>query len=399
MTQGTEEPGDWRGWSLLVWGAVFLALPFILWATFPNRTVAGLYRDASEAWWARQGLYTGPGGMNYLPHFAILFTPFQFVPRFAGELLWRWASVGCLLYGWWRLSCLADPQRKGLVFFGSSVIAMAACGDAFRSGQANTMFAAMVLLAASYLIQQRWWPAAVSLMLAVAIKPLGIALAALVLVGYRPMIRPLAVSFAGFVIFPFVFAPTDYVLEQFQGAWTNLVNCSLVTEHRFADVNGILRSLGWELSGTTNQVIRVAAGGTTAVIWLVLSKQPGLVPREFILLALAVSYLMLFNPMTEVNSYVILAPGFAILGMYLIGRPGGRVPGGAMLLGVLTIGIFPELMRRMVPRFGLWWDPVVTLVCLSVFLRYACGSGQKEGQPLVAKLVSDLPFTKDRIGA
>jgi len=336
--------------------------------------------------------------MNYLPHFAILFSPFQLVPRFAGELLWRWFSVGCLIYAWWKLTCLTDRNRKESIFFWSSLIAMAACGDAFRSGQANVMFAAMVLLTFCYLIERRWWPAAVAVFLGVAIKPLGVALAALIFVGYGQMIRPLSVCFACFAVFPFLFAPTGYALEQFQAAWTNLINCSLVTQHRFADINGILRSLDWELSGTTNQVIRVVAGAATAVVWVLLARLPGRVPREFILLALSSAYLMLFNPMTEVNSYIIMAPGYAIMGMYLVGRPDSRRYGIALLSGVLSIGILPELTRRMISHVGLWWDPLVTVGCLAAMIWYAYASGQRELQPKMAELVGDFQLTKDRIG-
>ena len=400
MTQVTDGSNHWRRWSVLLWGGVLFTITLILWFTYPNeRTVTGLYREASQAWWAQQGLYTGPGGMNYLPHFAILYSPFQAMPRFVEELLWRWVSVGLLIYAWWKLASLADPHRKWVIFFGSSVIAMAACGDAFRSGQANTVFAAMVLLAACYLIERRWWPAAIALILGVAVKPLGLVLAALVLLGYRPMVRPLALSFALFVIFPFCFAPPGYVIEQLQGAWTNLATCSLVTEHRFADVNGILRVLGWDLSGVGNQVVRVGFGGATALIWVALSRQTVRLLREFTLLALAVSYLMLFNPMTEVNSYVIMVPVYAILGMYLIRMQDGRLYGGIILLGVLTIGILPELARRVAPHFGLWWDPFVTLMCLSVFLGYAYGSRRKELRLRMDELVRDLRPSNDRIGA
>jgi len=400
MSQVTEESKHWLRWSALLWGGVLFTLTLILWATYPNgRTVAGLYRGASEAWWAHQGLYTGPGGMNYLPHFAILFSPFQVMPRFVGELLWRWVSVGCLMYAWWKLASLADPSRKGVIFFGSSAVAMTACGDAFRSGQANTVFAAMVLLTACYLIERRWWPAAMALMLGMAVKPLGFVLAALVFIGYRQMIRPLALLFAVFALFPFCFAPWGYVIEQFQGAWANLMTCSLVTDHRFADVNGILRFLGWDLSGVANQGVRIGFGGATALIWLVLSRQPGHMRREFTLLVLAVSYLMLFNPMTEVNSYVIMVPVYAVLGMYLMGMPDGRLYGGAILLGVLTIGVLPELMRRVAPQFGLWWDPLVTVLCLFAVLWYVYGSWRKELRPRLAELVRDFRLTNDRIGA
>ena len=159
MIQVMGESKYWRRWSALLWGGVFCTLTMILWMTYPNgRDVTGVYREASQAWWAHQGLYKG-SGFHYLPHFAILYSPFEVMPRFVEELLWRWASVGLMIFAWWKLAALTHPARKGVIFFGSSLIAMAACGDAFRSGQANTILAAIVLLTASYLIERRWWPA------------------------------------------------------------------------------------------------------------------------------------------------------------------------------------------------------------------------------------------------
>ena len=399
MIQVMGELKHWRRWSVLLWGGVFCTLTVILWVTYPNsRDVTGVYREASQAWWAHQGLYKGPG-FHYLPHFAILYSPFEMMPRFVEELLWRWACVGLMIFAWWKLASLADPSRRGVIFFGSSVIAMAACGDAFRSGQANTVLAAMGLLAASYLIEQRWWPAAILLIVGIAVKPLGLILAVLVLVGYRPMVRPIALSFAIFAMFPFFFAPSDYVIEQLQAAWTHLLTCSVVTDHRFADINGILRSLGWDLSGATNQLVRIGFGAATTLLWMVISRQRGRLPREFMLLALAVSFLMLFNPMTEVNSYVIMAPVYAILGMYLIGLQDGRPYGGAILLGVFSIGVLPELVRRVAPQFGLWWDPVATWMCVSALLWYAYGGWKTELRLGIIELARDLRLINGRIRA
>ena len=69
-----------------------------------KRTVTlGSYHKATEYWWARQNLYVGPGGMNYLPHFVVLFSPFHFLPLRVGEILWRFCAAATLAAGLWRL--------------------------------------------------------------------------------------------------------------------------------------------------------------------------------------------------------------------------------------------------------------------------------------------------------
>ena len=116
MTHVMGELKHWRHWSALLWSGVFCTLTMILWMTYPHeRDVTGVYREASQAWWAHQGLYKGPG-FDYLPHFAILYSPFQVMPRFVEELLWRWASVGLTIFAWWKLAALADPSKRGRFF-------------------------------------------------------------------------------------------------------------------------------------------------------------------------------------------------------------------------------------------------------------------------------------------
>ena len=44
--------------------------------------------------------------MNYLPHFAVLFAPFQKLPAPVGDILWRAGAAALLAFGLWRLAKL-----------------------------------------------------------------------------------------------------------------------------------------------------------------------------------------------------------------------------------------------------------------------------------------------------
>jgi hypothetical protein len=91
--------------------------------------------------------------------------------------------------------------------------------------------------------------------------------------------------------------------------------------------------------------------------------------------AFAAIYLMLFNPMTEANSYVILAPGFALASVLAWNRGLHRT---AWFWGfaVLSMGLLPNIVR---PWFGnhfaLVWHPIMALLLLgwlmAVVLRTA----------------------------
>src|SRR5207244_3147947 len=86
-----------------------------------------------------------------------------------------------------------------------------------------------------------WRISAAVMALALAVKPLGLVLLMLAPVVYAPLRWRLAVAMAGFVLFPFLFAPPGYVVEQHRSFSANIKACAEVTEHRFADINGILR--------------------------------------------------------------------------------------------------------------------------------------------------------------
>jgi uncharacterized protein YfiM (DUF2279 family) len=74
---------------------------------------------------------------------------------------------------------------------------------------------------------------------------------------------------------------------------------------------------------------------------------------------LAVIYLMLFNPMTEKNSYAILAPAFAVAAVGALADRRTRSFGRLLVFAVVSIGVFPELFWRLDKGFGLWWDPLI----------------------------------------
>src|SRR5438132_639877 len=125
-----------------------------------KRTLTPLYHDAAANWWAGQNLYSGPQGMNYLPHFAVLFSPFHVLPLRVADVLWRFCAAEMLASGLWllmRALCRVEPERP---FFWATLVAMPLCMNALRNGQANAAFAGLTLLAIAAVLNQRWWWAA-----------------------------------------------------------------------------------------------------------------------------------------------------------------------------------------------------------------------------------------------
>ncbi len=371
--------------ALALWILPILVVTVMVAMNPQKRTVTPLYHEASANWWQGKALYVGPSGMNYLPHFALAFAPFQVLPSPVGDVVWRIVSGGLLALGFWRLARQLNPAKADKFFLLSTAIGLLLCLDALRSGQANLMFGALTVNAVVLLIQQRWWFATLVMFIALAVKPLGLVLLMLAPAVYRTMIWRVAGGFVAFVAFPFLFANPQYVIGQHQAMIDNLRACAVVTDHRFADINGILRSLGTPLPDRVSQLLRVFAGGATLALWWFGARRTAEPLRGLFLLALTTGYLMLFNPMNEVNSYVIFAPALATFAAYCLSAESSRAAGWAMVFMAVTMGVLPELLRKLCGNsFALWWHPTMTLafLVLIVWRVFRQPSTESSFQPL-----------------
>ena len=349
--------------------------------------------------------------MNYLPHFAVLFSPFHALPLWLGEVLWRLLAAGTLAGGLWlmlRALFRAAPERP---FLWTTLTAMPLCMSALRNGNANALFGGVILLAvvaifkacraeaslpadgssrpptlrvgaaASALLRGGWWWLAAGLMaLLTAIKPLGIVLIMLAPLFYAPLRGRLLVALLGLALFPFLFGRPDYVLSQYRDAWTNLQACAVVTDHRFADINGIFRTFGAPLGPDVSKLVRLLAGVVTAGLWWLgarrLCTQSANLPALW-LYALATAYLMVFNPMNEANSFVILAPALGVWAVWFLFVPEARAARwrGWVLFGMaLSMGLLPNLVRPLFGNyFALFWHPFITLVFVVLLAQFILG--------------------------
>jgi hypothetical protein len=333
-----------------------------------HRSVTMSYHGATANWWAGKDIYVGPAGMNYLPHFAILYSPFHFLPLPVGEVLWRCCAAAALGGGLWYLVRAVFRSHRERPFLIATLVAMPLCMLSLRNGNANAQFGGVVLWSVIALLNERWWAAAGLMVLATAVKPLGIVLILLAPLCYGPLRGRLPVALLGLALFPFLFGSPAYVWSQHREAWSNLQQCAVVTENRFADINGLLRTFGTEFNPGASKLVRVLAGGLTAVLWWWGAR--GL-PRRVAGLwfyALATAYLMLFNPMNEANSYVILAPALGVWAAFFLcdtEETSRRGFGWALLVMGLTMGLLPNIVYHWLGNyFSLFWHPCMTIVFL-----------------------------------
>lgn len=285
-------------------------------------------------------------------------------------MLWRFCAAATLAGGlWWLIRALfrAEPGRP---FFWATLLTMPLCMTSLRNGNDNAIFGGLTLLAIVALLDRRWWLAVGLMALATAFKPLGIVLLLLAPLVYGPLRWRLPVALLGLAVFPFLFARPDYVCSQYQAAWHNLQACAVVTERRFADINGLLLTFGTALPPGLSKVVRVLAGGLTAVVWWWSARRLCEPLSVLWLYALTAAYLMLFNPMTEENSYGILAPALGAWGAFFLFSSQARNARGlgwAIVAMALSMGLLPNIVRPLFGNyFALFWHPFMALVFLAL---------------------------------
>ena len=363
-----ETERRWRIFALGVWAVVALVITIMVALNPEKRTVTHLYHAAVERWQAHSPLYDGPSGMNYLPSFVPIFAPFHFLSRTLGDVVWRWFAMSGLAFGLGWIARTERPDLRWRTFAALTLLALPLSLGAVRNGQANAHMGVLFLLTAVALATQRWSVACLLVGLAVAIKPLGLAAAGLVFMAFPALWWRLAISVPAFLLLPWLMGPGDYVQGQYADALKNLRECASISEHRFADLNGLFRTFGAELTGRPATFVRLMACAVFAAVCFVGVRRLPLLERSFGWLAAAAGFLMLFNPMNEANSYVMLAPVLAFW-VWRFGSTGEPALAWLLVFMLLSMSLLPNLVRPWLGNsFALAWHPLMTMVFLGVLL-------------------------------
>ncbi|HVO72337.1 MAG TPA: hypothetical protein VMT24_19950, partial [Aggregatilineaceae bacterium] len=164
------------------------------------------------------------------------------------------------------------------------------------------------------------------------------------------------------------FGPPVYVIEQYHDFISNIEACTRAFSPDFANFNGLFRPFGYQVPPEVAVVVCVLAGGVTLGLWWLGAKCLREPFRALWLLALTAGYLMLFNPMNELNSYVILAPAMGVWAVYAFRAEASRRFGCWAVFWVLSIGFLPTTWYiRPDCRFAPFWYPLAAALFL-VFL-------------------------------
>ena len=370
-----DERRERVAWAL--WGLVFSVFTLVSIFRPGMREVVHVYRKASTAWLSGQEIYPA---IDYPPTFVILFVPFAKMPLAVSEILWRTLGMGIFVSSLWRLSRLIDPGPRKL-FFLVSILSLQAALGSIKNGQTNLLLAGAMAHASVDWAAARRRAAVGWLIVAAVAKPIAIVMILLLGAAEISLIPWIAggLLLAGAV--PLLFDPWSSVVHQYRGWYGDILSIASSEENRFDDVNGLFRTLHVHVPASWMVLLRILAAALTLLVWLVVARRMVHPQRGLMLFSLSAAYLMLFNPRTESNSYVILSTAIAALAALFLVQ-GRRL--GWLLVGLEAAMWNGSFGKQIWLMTKLWLMPVVAAVFLAVLIAEAWRSTRRNWQPATA---------------
>lgn len=326
------------------------------------RTVTPEYRKASIEWWSGKPIYKRRvHGYLYFPQCAILYTPITMLPQRVGEPLWRLLGIGLLAWSLWRLCGYFGGLRRNVWFLIASAAAIPSTFSSARNGQANLHMAGLMALAAFDFGRAAWSCGVASLLLTVVLKPLGIVPCLLAGACYlRKTAWRILVGLLILAAISFVHWNSQYVIRQYELFIETMKIASQPDQPDFCDIQGLLLVLRMHLPAFVLTAVRMAAALGTLLLAILAVRRYDPARGAFVCMLLAAGYLLLFNPRTETNSYVLLAPFVGVLVASAVFHAGSAVrfagiAGFALILSCENWGPLHHLTN-------LWLKAAATLV-------------------------------------
>jgi hypothetical protein len=317
----------------LFWLAMLVYLSFF--AGFNTRLLASTdYYHAAQQWLTQQSIYDGQGwSFIYFPQSAVLYLPFGIFSPKISDILWRVFLVVLLSSSFWQLKKIAPFPTKWFFFVLTVIGGLIIASGAFKLGQMNIVVAALMLFTVVAIARERWWLAALTLTLVLAFKPTSIIFWLLLGVLYQPLRLKMVILFIAMMALPFLFAKPDYVMSQYSACVHTFQIMSQTTSIAgWADFFNMLNMFtGWQLSAKAMFGVRIVLALAVLALGYYCRRKYSLPKYStmwsiILVYSVAASYLLLFNPRTENNGYIILAPMLVWFAFYFYHQKTQFVP-------------------------------------------------------------------------
>ncbi|QDU61146.1 hypothetical protein Pan216_20000 [Planctomycetes bacterium Pan216] len=347
----------------LLWGTL-LATVLVLTVLQPEKkTVTPAYRAWTSAFWSQSTYATDDQSQSfyrYPPTFSVAFGPILLLPHLLGETLWRVLGLVLLSTSLWRLSKIGH-HRDSSAFLIVTLLTLPASLASAKNGQVNLLLVGLVGHAFADLSLRRWNRSALFVTAAFMLKPLALVPALLIGTLYPRTAKPLLLGLAGCLLVPFACVSSAFVWDQYALNAVQLWRFSGSIEHRFCDLGGMARCFGVADPSPLLGPLRLIAAPLTLLGCALGIRRHGHRCGPIVIFAGSMCYLMLFNPMTETNSYVMLGPAIGLFGAWAFLRD--NHPREAWFLTALAIGIGCDNLGNPIhPWTNLWFKAFVCLL-------------------------------------
>jgi hypothetical protein len=352
--------------GVILWLGYLLLLSLVV-AHAPEHAVTPTYARASQAWWQHRNLYDlqSVHGFLYLPQSAILYAPFALLPPVPREILWRAVNLAIVASALARLACFLPRPSRSFVLL--SLLTIPASLASARNGQTNLPLAGAMIHGFLEASNMRWNRATLWLLLGLVYKPIAIVPYLLAGVLYPRLRWSLLSGTILLLAMPWLFAPAGFARDQYQLFWQKFLLSGQPQEPSFSDLSGLLDALRISLAPAWLFACRALAALLTLLLAEIALRRDR-AHAALTLVGLAAAYLMLFNPRTEANSYVLLAPSTALFALWelSIGRRGS-----AAALMAVTLGFGSSSYGPIHGWTNLWFQPLLALIYLG-YLALRC---------------------------
>jgi hypothetical protein len=358
------------------WGLFLIAACVTMLAADTGAPVNEVYSRGAMRWLSAEALYEGGTGFIYLPQSALLYIPFQLLPSAVEHVLWRIATIGLFAVGVFRLCRVAEGNSQFTFFPLVSLLVLPKTWTLALSGQATPAMAGLMMAAVAALHAKKWWRATGLLLAALAFKPLAFVFLLLV-AGVYPAVRGrLAAGLALFSLIPYLFESSGYVTEQYMASVTMFeAAMKLGYTPEWSQIFALGSLLGIDVSIPWQTGIRIAC----AVLTLALARRvdgrtssagrgrnelpvSGDPCGSVSVYALATVYLLLSNPRTENNSYVLLSPVLSVSCARAIFVERRGIKAFLLASAAVLLVAGHEICQRLTPAAGfVWIGPAVCL--------------------------------------
>ncbi|MFT5113503.1 MAG: alpha-1,2-mannosyltransferase [Parasphingorhabdus sp.] len=308
--------------EMLAWSIWLLFLLYLVLNRLDNghgeAEVFKIYLDAANRWLDAKPLYNGNGtDFIYFPQAAIFFIPFTYIePEYSG-ILWRILNTGIYALGVYRLSQVARQYSRLDQFLLISVVSILMGASAAKLGQLTLLVTGLMMLTVYALHYQRTAQAAWLIMLGLFLKPLALPFALLVMVFYPTTAKSILLAVVVFLLIPFLTQSAEYVVQEVENGFTTMRYVAEFgrynpTGHAFAQLFWMLDFMGLSIPIFWQIPITLLLAMATLYVCHWIRMQADENVFLICILTLAACFILLFNPRTEGNTYVLMAPPLAV---------------------------------------------------------------------------------------